>query len=247
MPAAGRGKLVRPGSDLRDGGGWESAVEGADDGVELAGGHEVAGFPNGGARMPWADLPGIRPSVEAEHVWSQGRSDVHGAAVHADHAPGAADQPDQFRKTGLVEETVRIGRQRGNGKITAADQDYRKRVERLTERHGLRRSEGFAPAAAERMKQDGVFRDHAFCQEDRAFSRRQRKERRALRTEGPGETQGSVNGVGVGIDRDDVSMKEPGAFAAIAEADAEGGAAGTGGQAAAEEALKIQRDIRLQL
>jgi hypothetical protein len=142
--------------------------------------------------------------------------------------------------------TPRARRISQNGKSAAADQDYRKRVERLTERQGLRRSEGFAPATAEGMKQDGVFRARTVCQDRRAISRRQRKDRRTLRTERPGETQGSVDSVGTGIDRDEVGMKKAGAFAAIAEADADWSPAGAGGQATAKETLKVEGHLRLQ-
>ena len=50
--------------------------------------------------------------------------------------------------------------------------------------------------------------------------------------------------MGVWIDRDDVGVEEAGAFPAIAEANAGGGLAGPCGEAAAEEALEVERGIR---
>lgn len=91
---------MRPSGDLRDSGVWEIGVEGADGGIKLAGGHEMTRFPNSGAGVPRADLPGIGPSVEAKDIRCQGGSNVHGATIHADDAPGTAHQPDEFGDRG---------------------------------------------------------------------------------------------------------------------------------------------------
>ena len=102
---------MRPSGYLGDGGVGEIGIERAHGRIELPGGHEMAGFPYGSAGVPWSDFPGIGPRVKAKNIRCQRRSDMHGAAVHADDPPRPADQPDQFREGRLVEEVLGIGRE----------------------------------------------------------------------------------------------------------------------------------------
>ena len=103
---------MRPRRNLWDCGVREIGIQVADGGIELASRHKVSSFPNGGATMPRADFTGIRPSVEAKDIRCQGGRDVHGAAVHTDDAAGAADQPAEFRQSGLIEEILGVHRKR---------------------------------------------------------------------------------------------------------------------------------------
>ena len=142
-----------PGGYLRNGVVREPSLQGADGGVKMPGWHQMAGFPDGGAGMPGPDFPGIRPSVQTQHARGQSGGDMHGTAVHGDHAMTPADQPDEFPQGGLIEKVLRIGRKRGREGLEALSyqQDWQW-SQSLAEQEHLGRGQGFAGAATERMQ-----------------------------------------------------------------------------------------------
>src|SRR5262245_8406743 len=72
---------------------------------------DLSALPNPGHVAEWADQPRVAPRVNRQHLRTDGRSDVHRPAIHADDKVGCAEKPNPFSESGLVEQIYGVAGQ----------------------------------------------------------------------------------------------------------------------------------------